>query len=166
MDRFSRSLAQQQVSLNETRQLLNFVGQQYAELSQAIAQQEKQTHELGQQLIALRQQMQQVQTPRPKESFNIIVTVESSSTSEFELEVFYVVQAAGWTPLYDLRVTRMGDHVNLSYLAEVQQSTGEDWNDVALTLSTAKPGLGTLPPKLKPWYVDAPQPVASADDAI
>ena len=158
VDRFSRSLAQQQVGLSETRELLNFVGQQHTELSGAIAQQEKQQHELDQQLTALRQQLRQVQTPRPKESFNIIVTVESSSATEFELEVFYVVHAASWTPLYDLRVNGTGDRVNLSYLAEVQQSTGEDWRDVALTLSTAKPGLGTLPPKLKPWYVDAPSP--------
>ncbi len=162
VDRFSRSLAQQQVSLNETRELLNFVGQQHTELSGAIAQQEKQQHELDQQLTALRQQLRQVQTPRPKESFNIIVTVESSSPTEFELEVFYVVQAASWTPLYDLRVNGTGDRVNLSYLAEVQQSTSEDWQDVALTLSTAKPGLGTLPPKLKPWYVDTPSKIPPA----
>ncbi|MHC5830784.1 MAG: DUF4139 domain-containing protein, partial [Nostoc sp.] len=65
---------------------------------------------------------------------------------------------ASWTPLYDLRFSTTSDIVHLSYLAEITQSSGEDWIGANLTLSTAKPGLGTLPPKLEPWYIDAPLP--------
>jgi uncharacterized protein (TIGR02231 family) len=44
----------------------------------------------------------------------------------------------------------------------VQQTTGEDWTGVALTLSTAKPSLGALPPKLQPWYLDEQRPLPNA----
>jgi uncharacterized protein (TIGR02231 family) len=88
--------------------------------------------------------------PRPQESFSIIVSLEPSAAGEFELEVSYVVQQASWVPLYDLRFCPTSEKINISYLAEVKQSTGEDWLGVALTLSTAKPGLGILPPKLTP----------------
>lgn len=161
VERFSQSLARQQIGLDETKALLNFVGQQYNELSDAIAQHEKQQHDLEKQLQARRQQLQQVLSPHPKESFSIVITIEPSAAGNFELEVDYVVAQASWTPLYDLRVSGNGDRVNLSYLAEVEQNTGEDWTGVGLTLSTAKPGLGTLPPKLTPWYIDinAPRPV-------
>jgi uncharacterized protein (TIGR02231 family) len=50
--------------------------------------------------------------------------------------------------------------MQLSYLAEITQTTGEDWSNVSLILSTAKPGLGTIPPKLDPWYIDVPTPPA------
>ena len=76
----------------------------------------------------------------------------------FELEVSYLVNRASWTPLYDLEVDTINKQLNLSYLATVKQSTGEDWTDIPLTLSTAKPGVGSLPPKLKPWYVDIFKP--------
>ncbi|MGE5658446.1 MAG: mucoidy inhibitor MuiA family protein [Actinomycetota bacterium] len=156
---FSSGLAKQQVSLNETGELLNFIGQNYRKYASAIAQYEKQLQQLNQQIEALRQQLQKVQTARPLESFNIIVTIEPSGSGEFNLEVSYVVNRASWIPFYDLRVNTTDNQINLTYLAEVSQNTGEDWTDVALTLSTAKPGLGTLPPKLHPWYVDVFHPV-------
>jgi uncharacterized protein (TIGR02231 family) len=74
------------------------------------------------------------------------------------LEVSYVVQQTFWRPLYDIRVSEDGV-ISLSYLAEVTQTSGEDWLGAALTLSTAKPGLGMLPPKLNPWYIDIVQPM-------
>ncbi|MBW4583038.1 MAG: mucoidy inhibitor MuiA family protein [Tildeniella nuda ZEHNDER 1965/U140] len=159
VDRFSRSLAQQQVSLAETRNLLNFVGQRYSDLSAAIAQHKREQTQLQKQMQALRQQLQQVQTPRPKESYSLTVGIVPAGAGNFELEVSYVCDRASWKPLYDLRVNSTDNRVHLTYLADVTQTTGEDWSAVALTLSTAKPGLGTLPPKLTPWYVDIFHPL-------
>ena len=155
---FSSSIAKQQVGLNETDKLLNFLGTNYLKYVSAIAQYERQQRELDKQIEALRQQLWQVQTPHSQQTFNIIVTVEPSGSGNFELEVAYVVMRARWTPLYDLRVNTTNNQINLNYLAEVNQNTGEDWTGVALTLSTAKPGMGTLPPKLKPWYIDTFHP--------
>lgn len=154
LERLTRFPNPEQVNLVEIRELLDFIGEQYSKFSTAIAQQEKEQQTLDKQLQALRQQLQQLSTPRPQENFSIIITLEPSAAGEFELEVSYVVYQASWMPLYDLRFSTTNETINISYLAEVKQSTGEDWLDVALTLSTAKPGLGTLPPKLTPWYVD------------
>lgn len=151
---FSSSIAKQQVGLNETGELLNFLGTNYLKYVSAIAQHERQQHELDKQIQALQQQLRQVQNSHSQQSFNIIVAIEPSGTGNFELEVSYVVMGASWTPLYDLRVNTTNNQINLNYLAEVNQNTGEDWMGVGLTLSTAKPGLGTLPPKLEPWYID------------
>ena len=158
LERLTRLQEPEQLNLNQIRELLNFVGEQYSEYSSAIAQREKEQQKLDKQLQALRQQLQQLSTPRPQESFSIIVSLEPSAAGEFELEVSYVVQQASWLPLYDLRFCPTSQTINLSYLAEVKQSTGEDWLGVALTLSTAKPGLGILPPKLPPWYIDVQHP--------
>ena len=158
---FSSSIAKQQVGLNETGELLNFVGTNYLKYVSAIAQHERQQHELDNQIQALEQKLEQVKTPHSQQSFNIIVAIEPSGSGNFELEVSYVVMRARWTPLYDLRVNTTNNQINLNYLAEVNQNTGEDWTGVALTLSTAKPGLGTLPPKLEPWYIDVLYPQRS-----
>ncbi|MBD1830113.1 mucoidy inhibitor MuiA family protein [Microcoleus vaginatus GB1-A2] len=155
---FSSSIAKQQVGLNETGELLNFVGTNYLKYVSAIAQSERQQREIDKQIKALQQQLRQVQTPHSQQSFNIIVAIEPSGSGNFELEVSYVVMRARWTPLYDLRINTTKNQINLNYLAEVNQNTGEDWTGVALTLSTAKPGLGTLPPKLEPWYIDGLYP--------
>lgn len=157
LERLTKFPNSEQINLEEIKKLLDFVGQQYNEFSILIASKEKQQQKLDKQLQVLRQQLQQISTPRPQESFNIIIGLEASEAGEFELEVSYIVQEASWKPLYDLRFSTISRIINISYLAEVKQSTGEDWLNAALTLSTAKPGLGSLPPKLAPWYVDIQQ---------
>ncbi|MGB5963692.1 MAG: mucoidy inhibitor MuiA family protein [Coleofasciculaceae cyanobacterium] len=157
LERLGKISNPEQLNLEEIKKLLDFVGQQYSDFSKGIVEQEKQQQKLDKQLQTLRQQLQQVSTPQPQESFNIIVSLEASEAGEFELELSYMVQEASWKPLYDLRFSITSQNIDISYLAEVQQSTGEDWLDVDLTLSTAKPGLGSLPPKLTPWYVELQQ---------
>ncbi|WP_293339915.1 mucoidy inhibitor MuiA family protein [Microcoleus sp. CAWBG58] len=159
---FASSISKQQIGLNEAGELLNFLGSNYKKYISAIAQHERQQRDLDKQIEALRQQLRQVQTPYSQQSFNIIVAIEPSGSGNFELEVSYVVTRANWTPLYDLRVNTTNNQINLNYLAEVNQNTGEDWTGVALTLSTAKPGMGTLPPKLQPWFIDVVRPKSAA----
>ncbi len=158
---FAHSLARKNISLSETLDLVNFLGSQYTEYAIAVDDYKSQQRELDQQLQALRASLKQIQISKPQESFSLVVGIESGGAGEFRLEVSYVVNSACWTPLYDLRVDSSRNTINLGYLAEINQNSGEDWMDVELTLSTAKPGLGTLPPKLQPWYIDvgrSPQP--------
>ncbi|WP_315791348.1 mucoidy inhibitor MuiA family protein [Fischerella sp. JS2] len=157
-EQFSISLARKNLNLSETLDFVNFLGSQYTEYAIATAECKSRQQQLDKQLQVLRQQLQTIQTPHPKESLSLSVGIEPAGAGEFELEVSYLISRASWTPLYDLRVNSTSNVVSLGYLAEVTQSTGEDWLGVALTLSTAKPGLGTLPPKLEPWYIDVPIP--------
>lgn len=158
VERYSGLNSPEKISLNEIREFLDFLGQQHGEYAKTIAQREREQQEIDRQLEALRQQRQQMVQPAYKEtlsSYKIVVTIEPANALEFELEVSYLVNRAIWTPVYDLRTSTTSKRVNLSYLAEVRQKTGEDWMGVALKLSTAKPALTTLPPKLKPWYIDS-----------
>ncbi|MBC6429946.1 mucoidy inhibitor MuiA family protein [Nostoc sp. HG1] len=155
---FAQSLSRKNLNLSETLDFLNFLGSQYSEYAIASGECKTQQQELDKQLQALRTSLQKIQTPHLKESFSLVVGVEVAGEGQFELELSYLVNRASWTPLYDLRFSTTSDIVHLSYLAEITQSSGEDWIGADLTLSTAKPGLGTLPPKLEPWYIDAPRP--------
>ncbi|QRW07397.1 hypothetical protein RhiLY_06396 [Ceratobasidium sp. AG-Ba] len=88
----------------------------------------------------------------------ITVTVLSEADGEAELFITYVVSNASWTPLYDVRasIAKSPDtpsKVMLHYRASVTQTTGENWPDVRLVLSTASPRLGGAVPKLSPWRI-------------
>jgi uncharacterized protein (TIGR02231 family) len=153
---FSRSLAQQRVSLDDTLKLIEFMGSKSTEYATAKEDLHDRQRQADKQIKALRAKLQQLKAPQSKESFDVRVSIEPSGAGEFELEVNYIVDRASWTPLYDLRVQSSRKMIQLSYLAQVTQTTGEDWENINLTLSTAKTGLGTLPPKLDPWYIDIP----------
>ena len=151
---FSRSLARQQIGLEDTQNLLDFIGTkntEYAFTSEDLRQQQLQ---IDKQIHSIQLQLNDIQTPTSQESFEIGVAISAAGAGEFQLELTYVVDRASWTPLYDLRVQSTTKTIQLNYLAQIVQTTGEDWADVSLTLSTAKPGLGSIPPKLDPWYID------------
>jgi uncharacterized protein (TIGR02231 family) len=87
----------------------------------------------------------------------IIELPENAPRAQLDLD--YVVGNSGWRPLYDLRAARDAKSVELSYRAQVWQQTGEDWSDVDLALSTARPNLGAQGPDPSVvWlYLDDPR---------
>lgn len=71
----------------------------------------------------------------------------------------YSLDNAGWRPLYRLEARPDAGRVDLSLEAEIWQRSGEDWNGVPLTLSTADPRQGMTPPRLREWII-RPRPAA------
>ncbi|KAG8731522.1 hypothetical protein FRC10_001657 [Ceratobasidium sp. 414] len=93
----------------------------------------------------------------------ITVTVLAETDGEAELLLTYVVSNASWTPLYDVRASiakspSATSTIALHYRASITQTTGENWSDVALTLSTASPQLGSSMPDLTSWRIGFPAP--------
>src|SRR5260370_4830218 len=84
--------------------------------------------------------------------------VAVAEAGEFELELSYLVLGAAWHPQYDVRVQMSGEQsegdVELTYVGVVQQSTGERWENVGLSLSTARPSLAAVLPELVPLYLN------------
>lgn len=79
------------------------------------------------------------------------VTVPHAETVNFNLT--YIVRGAQWSPIYDVRFNSKDQKLSLGYLATISQQTGEDWQNVKLSLSTAEPSLGGSVPSLSTWRV-------------
>lgn len=84
----------------------------------------------------------------------IIVTVSADQSATGRVNVSYLVNSAGWTPLYDLRSNNDGKTIDLTYKAQVYQNTGIDWEETPLNLSTNNPYENKTKPELNPWYLD------------
>ena len=84
----------------------------------------------------------------------VTVRVSAPQAGSLAVALSYTVPGASWVPSYDARVLSSERAVNLGYFGVVRQSTGEDWKDVALTLSTARPGFGGAAPALSTWNLD------------
>jgi uncharacterized protein (TIGR02231 family) len=90
----------------------------------------------------------------------IVVTVSADAATSGYLDVSYMVNNAGWSPAYDLRADDISSPVKLTYKANVYQSTGVDWDNVDVTLSTINPNRSNIKPTLAPWYISYYQPVS------
>jgi len=83
--------------------------------------------------------------------YDVRVTVEARAQAALDIE--YLVSNTGWQPNYDLRAQKTLDKVELVYRARVWQQTGEDWSEVALALSTARPQIGAQGPEPAPQWL-------------
>jgi hypothetical protein len=69
------------------------------------------------------------------------------------LRLRYLVDGASWIPSYNVRADADRKTATVEYLASISQMSGEDWSDVAMTLSTASPSLVAAAPALNPLHI-------------
>ena len=154
-DVFARGLALRNRSTADQAAIFDFLAERGRALQTDRLAVVRKRRELAKEIERLKRELLQIQQPFPRKRHTAVVEVEVAAAGELEVELTYAVQPAHWQPLYDLRLT--ASELEVTYLAEVAQSTGEDWAGVALTLSTARPSLALVLPELEPWYV-GPRP--------
>jgi uncharacterized protein (TIGR02231 family) len=100
---------------------------------------------------------QEVRTMAASERIDrsVEVQLDCAAGTQARVELTYLVGGASWQPAYEARADEQGRAVELSTYATVKQSTGEDWKDARLVLSTAVPDENATPPELRPLEVSA-----------
>ena len=121
-----------------------------------LNQSEKTINELITKLQTRLNQLNQRKGTNPSE---ILIVLNAAKETRTSLRLSYVVQNAGWQPVYDLRAEDINTNIEFSYRAKVYQSTGTDWEDVNLSISTGNPTTGGQVPALYPWFVNLYQPI-------
>ncbi|MBI2805996.1 MAG: DUF4139 domain-containing protein [Planctomycetes bacterium] len=77
-----------------------------------------------------------------------VIVVDRTAGAGGTIRLNYLVGAVAWRPEYKVRAGKANEDVKLDYLANLMQHSGEDWNRVTMTLSTAQPLLNASPPEL------------------
>ena len=91
-------------------------------------------------------------SPDSTDKLEVSINVNSKMAGSGHFKVKYRIEEAGWVPFYDaklsLPVSDKPAHFELIRRAEVRQSTPENWDNVALKLSTARPNGASTAPEL------------------
>lgn len=98
----------------------------------------------------------------PAGTLEITVALRAETATRLDLSVSYQVPGARWQPVYEARLDSAAGRLTLRQEAIVTQRTGEDWRDVTLTLSTARPSADSRPPELQPWRIRLVDPAELA----
>lgn len=93
-------------------------------------------------------------TPTTKKPYGqVFLQVMCKKSGEIPVELSYYTAHAGWTAIYDIRVNSKTNKVKMVYKASLTQTSGIDWKNTKLTLSTGTPNFGVVAPVLTPWYL-------------
>jgi hypothetical protein len=77
-----------------------------------------------------------------------VIVVDREKSKGGKIRLNYLVSAVAWRPEYKVRAGKVSEDVQVDYLANLTQHSGEEWNQVKMTLSTAQPMLNASPPEL------------------
>ena len=165
-DNINKDLKVQRPTIEDWQKVLAFFE---SNLNKNFAEQRKVVGDrvdIQNKIDALQRQINQI-SPRSRRSVkNIVVEVQVEKAGEVRLFPSYVVAGARWYPQDDVRVSTESQDVELGYYGFIQQSTGEDWSNVDISLSTARPDVGGVKPELFPWYLNIAQPMPALQKGV
>lgn len=96
---------------------------------------------------------------KSKQSTEVRAAIVAGDALTADVTVSYAVNDAGWGWIYQARLDTTRKHLMLDRQGSVTQGTGEDWQNVELTLTTAMPAEDLRTPVLGPLFVDLRPPV-------
>jgi len=157
---FATALAAREITVEAQLTIYDSLSKQAEKLDNDAQVMQTSRREKDRLLQKLTMELEQLRGSRPRERYSASVEIEVLAAGDLTIEISYMVSGARWKPLYDLRLFEKEDRPSLEvgYLAQVTQNTGENWEQVSLTLSTSRPALSYELPELDPWYIDQMQP--------
>jgi hypothetical protein len=141
--------------------LAEYVLTKRAEYSKTITEQEDAINDLHKEEGSLRQKRQELLAGKSRREREAVLSINKTDAAKGAIELRYMISDASWTPQYNLRANSTAQNVIIEQNAIIHQASGEDWTNVAMTLSTAQPTLVAASPMLDPMMITiAPPPVA------
>lgn len=158
-EQISKDLVTKTPSAADAAALLGFLDEALLKNFERDQEADHQLEELAQELDKLQRELNALRQGRARQETAVVVELEAHDGGAFELQIAYHVPGANWQPGYEARANSNTDHVNLVSYGLVRQQTGEDWNEVQLTLSTANPARAGSMSELEPWFLKPWEPV-------
>jgi uncharacterized protein (TIGR02231 family) len=154
----AKNLAVRGVTAKEWADLADWVSGELSGATQEIRRAEAGRRDVQRRIAQARADLDKVQAKRGKTTKTVAIEVEAERAGTFEVALSYAVAAAGWQPVWDARLLPDTATMELAFQGSVWQRTGEDWNEVALSVSTAQPVRGLHVPQLDPRYLTRYEP--------
>ncbi len=159
-EKLAGDVGKESMSITKWDEAYQYVGNKLREIDDSVRSVKYQAEDVDNQLRMLQNQLIALQGPQSTSSRSVEIDLHLEKAGEVDVTLEYLVPGASWKPMYDARLLDDSGQVELTYLAEVTQHTGEDWKSVDLTLSTASPSRGTGPGEFMPRYLSEYAPAS------
>lgn len=157
---FAKGLSRGRTTVEDQQEVMAFLQEQDTVMRSAVRELDQQQRELMRRLQKLQQELKQIRSSKPPQQYQAQIEIEVTESGRFQPEISYVVNQAGWQPLYDIRLVEENGRtaLEINYLAEITQRSGQAWSGVKLAVSTARPALNQQLPRIDPWFIREYQP--------
>jgi hypothetical protein len=141
------------LKIAELKETYTFMHTKLTEITNRLSQITTELEDLQKKMNQLEQEIIS-QRSKPVINYSeIVVEVDVEKTTNASFVFNYISPRATWKPYYDMRSDGIGKPVRLEAKANVSQTTGIEWKNVDLVLSTNDPYQNAQEPTLNPWYI-------------
>lgn len=141
------------VSVIELTKMVDYYKSKTLELQNEISRYKEKETKLIDLTSKINRQIKEEEQKNNKTIGKLLLQLYCPLAGQYDFTVSYVTPAAYWNPSYDLRIEKINKPVSLSYKAKLVQSTGIDWQQVKLALSTSVPSQHNNAPEIKSWFL-------------
>ncbi|HQB69148.1 MAG TPA: DUF4139 domain-containing protein [Paludibacteraceae bacterium] len=127
-------------------------------LEASVVADNKKKEQLDNHIARLSKQLQQEIGKSGKHTGILKLTLAAPAATSATFNISYFTTSASWTPYYDINIASTDKPITILGKAKVRQFTGLDWNQVKLTLETAKPSFNKEASYFTTWFLDYMQP--------
>lgn len=147
------------LSVTELMKLMDYYKGKSTELQNelaALAQKQKKLAELSDKLNG---QIAEEQKKNAKTFGKLVLQLNCAIAGKYDFNISYITPNAHWSAFYDLRADNVLSPLKLIYRAKIFQTTGIDWKQVKLSLSTSVPSQTGNAPVFNTWFLSYINPV-------
>jgi uncharacterized protein (TIGR02231 family) len=157
-DNYTQSLKNpnpnQKATTGEWEKLLQFVEMKKTDFADKMESLRLEMEVKQEKIQALEQEIRNTAGGSGKAEKQVSVTLNVTEGGPIDFEVSYIISGVSWKPSYEARVTSTEKALQLFYYGMVQQTSGENWNNIDLVLSTAQPAISSRIPVINRWSID------------
>lgn len=141
------------VDVAELKVAMDYFRSRLLEIKQQLLAIDKNIRKCNEEITKIESQLKEMSNSKDQPSGEMMIKVSSKTLTSSQLTISYLVKEARWFPSYDIRAKDILSPVSITYKTNVSQHSGEDWENVELTISSANPNQAGTRPVIKPWYL-------------
>lgn len=150
----------------QLQQLTEFTFTRRTEAMKQQLELQQRQQKLSEEMNLLQRQRAELTDGSSKTIREAVVFIDKRVDAAASVTLNYLTGGCGWTPSYNFRAQAEAMVVQAEYNAIVYQRSGEDWNNVELTLSTASPVLSAKGPGLAPFEISLASAVYAGPQTV
>jgi hypothetical protein len=154
------------LSVTELQKLMDYYAAKSTELENTIAQQTEKKNKATELANKITEQIKEEEKKNISTAGRLTLRLNAAMSVKADFTISYIARNAYWTPFYDLRADNTQLPLKIFYKAKIVQTTGIDWKQVKLSLSTATPEQKDNAPELQSWFLGFINPYSNYNNGL
>lgn len=160
LDKLPKDAAVREIKIASYGEVVDFVADSLRKTAKARRDVEAKRRQLQPEFTVRNKKLADLRARAQLEQRTVVVNVKGQGARQASLSLTYLLPGASWEPVHELRAANGQKSVLLSSHAVVTQTTGEDWENAVLTLSTQRIAYTMRVPELEALLLGANRQVA------